>query len=120
MIILPLAIREVFASWQMLSPSFLAKEPDDYFCNENGTQRFDNLTKWQSFANPMLEDNVFDKCNVFDVDYDTIDITDKSAIDTTNITRKCQSWIYVGNNDTLITNVSLILPILLTNFFFRK
>ena len=106
----------------MLSPSFLAKEPDDFFCNENGTHRFDNLTKWQSFANPILEDNVFDKCNVFDVDYETIDIKDKSAIDT-NITRKCQSWIYVGNNDTLITNVSLYHLKKLhfnLNFFFRK
>ena len=88
----------------MLSPSFLAKEPDDYFCNENGTQRFDNLTIWQSFANPILEDGVFDKCNVFDVDYANIDINDKPAIGSN--TRKCQSWIYVGYNDTLISNVS--------------
>ena len=88
----------------MLSPSFLAKEPDDYFCNENGTQRFDNLTNWQSFANPILEDGGFDKCNIFDVDYTTIDINDKPAIGSN--TRKCQSWIYVGYNDTLISNVS--------------
>ena len=50
MIILPLAIREIFSSWQMLSPPFLAMAPN-YFCNESGHENFQNLQDWQDFAN---------------------------------------------------------------------
>ena len=50
MIILPLAIREIFSSWQMLSPPFLAMAPN-YFCNESGHENFLNLQDWQDFAN---------------------------------------------------------------------
>ena len=50
MIILPLAIREIFSSWQMLSPPFLAMAPN-YFCNESGYENFQNLQDWQDFAN---------------------------------------------------------------------
>ena len=46
LIILPLAIREIFTSWQMLSPPFLAKQPSNFFCYEPGMGLFDSLDDW--------------------------------------------------------------------------
>ena len=107
LIILPLAIREIFASWQMLSASFLAMEPDDFFCQNIGMNRFDNLTEWRLFSNPLLPNGNIDKCQIYDLDYQNIDIIniDNGSV-LTNELRSCDSWIFTGNNDTLITKVS--------------
>ena len=106
LIILPLAIREIFGSWQLLSTSFLAMEPDDYFCQDIGMNRFDNLTEWQLFSNPLLPNGNIDKCQIYDLDYQNIDIVniDNGSVLTSEL-RSCDAWIFTGNNDTLITKV---------------
>lgn len=109
MIILPLAIREIFTSWQMLSPPFLAMKPTDYFCSENGTEKFVSLPNWREFANPVLEDGSVDKCHVYDLDYnqDFEDVLNGSEL--TNTIRACVSWTFYDNEtSTLITDVSIL------------
>jgi hypothetical protein len=114
LIILPLAIREIFSSWQMLAPPFLAMEKD-FWCVDNGTDNFDNLTDWQRFASPILENGKYDKCNIYDVDYTTLEDYEgggrnASEYFDTNMTRPCSSWKYdvQDDTDTLISEVSLI------------
>ena len=106
-IILALSIPEIFDCWQMLSPSFLAMEPEDYFCKNLGMNRFGNLTEWRFFASPLLSNGNVDKCQIYDLDYENIDITNirNGSVLTTDL-KLCDSWVYIGNNDTLITEVS--------------
>ena len=56
LIIIPLAARDIFTSWQMLSQPFLGMAPENYFCNESGLGNFANLQDWQNFANPLKND----------------------------------------------------------------
>ena len=109
LIILPLAIREIFSSWQMLSPPFLAMEPKNYYCNESGTENFENLQKWQDFANVANSDGTIDKCMVYDLDYTNYDVI-KDALNgsqLTDKTRSCSSWVFPENTtQSLITDVS--------------
>ena len=108
MIILPLAIREIFSSWQMLSPPFLAMAPN-YFCNESGHENFQNLQEWQDFANVIDKGGSLDKCSVYDLDYTNVDAMKEAnnGSQLTNQTRYCKSWIFAENEtQTLITEVS--------------
>ena len=113
MIILPLAIREIFTSWQMLSPPFLAMKPTgEYYCDENGTDRFESLRQWSQFANPMLEDGSLDRCQVYDLSYQDLDFQEIAASngsELTIITRPCTSWTFLDNETlTLITQFQLV------------
>ena len=103
-IILPLAFREIFTSWQMLSPPFLAMEPQNFYCNEPGMENFANLTAWQEFANPKNPTNniSFDTCNVFDIDFNA---NQNKVLNES--TRPCTSWIFPDNHQTLVTEVNI-------------
>ena len=110
-IILPLAVREVFTSWQMLSPPFLGMTPKNYFCKENGSEIFESLEVWQKFANPLKSDGSIDKCKVYDLDYSNLenykDFTNASEM--VNLTRNCQSWVFYENEtSTLVTDFQLV------------
>ena len=111
MIILPLAFREIFTSWQMLSPPFLAMKPIDYFCNENGTERFETLQHWSQFANPIMDDGSLDRCLVYDLNYEDLNLQDiLNGSELTNVTRPCTSWTFHDNEtSTLITDVSCMI-----------
>ena len=112
LVILPLGLREIFGSWQMLSASFLAKEPDNYWCyNGNGTGKFVSLDAWQNFSSPALLNEwgvatgKMDKCNIYDVDYST----DIDTIPDLYNTRPCTEWVFPDNAiDTLITKFNLV------------
>lgn len=108
LIILPLAIREIFTSWQMLSPPFLAMEPSNYFCKEPGMENFESLQTWQSFANVIKDDGSIDKCQVYDLDYSNTESIKGAlnASELTNLTRQCQSWSFEDDETpTLVTEV---------------
>ena len=114
MIILPLAFREIFTSWQMLSLSFLAKEPANYYCQEDGFDRFANLENWQKFANVIDENGQIDKCLVYDLDYQSLSENDlrANASDLTNGTRSCEKWIFHENEtNTLVTQVNVLITL---------
>ena len=53
----------------MLSAPFLAMEPKNYYCNENGTENFESLQNWQDFANVVHSDGIIDKCLIYDLDF---------------------------------------------------
>ena len=95
----------------MLSPPFLAMEPKNYYCNESGTENFENLQKWQDFANVANSDGTIDKCMVYDLDYTNYDAI-KEALNgsqLTDKTRTCSSWVFPENTtQSLITDVSCI------------
>lgn len=108
LIILPLAIREIFTSWQMLSPPFLALEPTNYFCNEAGMEKFESLETWQSFANVIKDDGSIDKCLIYDLNYTGYEIVEgiQNASELTNKTRQCQLWKFLEDETpTLVTEV---------------
>ena len=58
------------------------------------------------FSNPLLPNGNIDKCQIYDLDYQDINIIniDNGSV-LTNELRSCDSWIFTGNNDTLITKV---------------
>ena len=105
MIILPLAFREIFTSWQMLSPPFLAMEPSNFFCSEAGMENFETLQKWQEFANVKNGEKI-DKCHVYNLDYSNINFNNtKIGSQLTNQSRPCQKWIFLEDEvSTLITD----------------
>ena len=108
-IILPLALREVFTSWQMLSPPFLGMAPENYFCQDNGTTKFDSLQEWQDFANPLNPDGSVDKCTLYDLDYNQDFQGVQNASEITTETRPCESWAFYDNEtSTLITDFQLV------------
>ena len=94
----------------MLSPPFLAMEPQNYFCNENGHDNFESLDNWQNFSNVIKSDGTMDKCLVYDLDYTNYEAI-KEAVDgseLTNQTRICTSWLFKENETkTLITDVRI-------------
>lgn len=108
-IILPLALREVFTSWQMLSPPFLGMAPENYFCQDNGTTKFPSLQAWQDFANPLSPDGSVDKCSLYDLDYTQDFQGFQNGSEITSDTRPCASWVFYDNETTtLITDFQLV------------
>ena len=108
-IVLPLAFRDIFTSWQMLAQPFLTLVPQNYYCAENGYQNFATLHEWQNFANPKDSDGNIDKCSVYDLSYSDPDLSIRlrNGGETTNSTRKCENWIFPDNEpETLVTEVS--------------
>ena len=94
---------------QMFSLPFLAMQPSEYFCKENGTEQFGSLHQWSHFANPVLVDGALDLCQVYDLDYVNLELDNISnSFQLTNKTRACVSWVFQENEETtLITEVSL-------------
>lgn len=72
LLIIPLGFHFLFGSWQTLATSFLAREPD-FFCKvEAPIGVFDSLDQWRNFSNPIIQKDdkdVFDKCNIYDLDF---------------------------------------------------
>ncbi len=108
LVILPIALREVFAGWQMLLPPFLAKENKFYCSNATDLGLFENssLSEWERLSSPILENTLHDACNIYDLDYDSLSISELEAAKTaSNKTRPCEEWIYDSESATLISQV---------------
>ena len=52
----------------------------DYFCKiEAPDGTFQSLVEWRNFSNPIKYEGNVDKCNIYDLDYKQLDITNASA-----------------------------------------
>ena len=111
-IIIALGLGGICNSWQMLSASFLGMAPQDYFCDESGYQNFTSMQEWQNFANPVKEDGFIDKCVVYDLEYENLNLENligTNGSQLTSVTRKCENWVFHSNeSSTLITDFQIL------------
>ena len=89
-------------AWQMMANKFLTY-PLVHWCER--PENYQNLSVeiWLNISSPVLSDGSFDRCNIFDVDYDN-SIVDRPTEDTP--TKSCNSWEY----DETIFQVLLLVP----------
>lgn len=74
--------------WQMTCNKFLTY-PTDFHCSM--PQHLENtvdLEMWLNMSSPILEGNIYDRCNIFDIDYQNATVRPEAWTKT----RPCTSW----------------------------
>lgn len=85
--------------WQMMSNKFLTY-PTEYWCARPASQTNLSIDQWLNFSAPLKNEADFDKCMIFDVDYNAT----KQRPEATEKVVECQHWEYkVDNFDETIT-----------------
>ena len=86
-------------AWQMMANKWLLF-PVDHWCARPEGMTDMSVEEWRNLSAPMLSDGSYDKCNVYQVDYDTI--SERPPNDTSTI--PCSDWEYDHSMFQVIQN----------------
>ena len=84
------ALSIVIHAWQMMANKFLTY-PLDHWCERPAHYQNVSVEKWLNISSPIFSDGSFDRCNIFNVDYDQSNVHRPSE-DTPTIA--CTNWEY--------------------------
>ena len=84
------ALTIIIHAWQMMANKFLTY-PLDHWCERPNNYQSVSIEKWLNISSPKLPDGSFDRCNMFDIDYNT-SVALRPSEDTQTIA--CDSWEY--------------------------
>ena len=77
-------------AWQMMANKFLTY-PVDHWCERPFNYQNISIEKWLNISSPLLDDGSFDRCHIFNIDYDQSTI-ERPPENSTTIA--CNSWEY--------------------------
>ncbi len=79
----------VIHAWQSMANKFYTRETE-YWCRRPALLNNIPVDRWMNLSSPILESGDFDRCHIFDVDYQTLE--QRPGEDTPVL--KCTSWEY--------------------------
>ena len=87
------ALTIIIHAWQMMVNKFLTY-PVEHWCERPENYQNMSVENWLNVSSPILSDGNFDRCNMFDIDYENSVIV---RPDENTNTIPCISWEYDEN-----------------------
>ena len=84
------ALTIIIHAWQMMANKFLTY-PIDHWCERPENYQTMSVESWLNISSPKLSDGSFDRCNMFDIDYEN-SVMERPDEDTNTIA--CIRWEY--------------------------